>query len=211
MIVMIAVAALLQQETAEETFKRLEQSVLQAKSLSIKCRLDLAQGDQKATATGVLLLKETNRMKVSAVGAFGDPWAVSDGKKLTVDPRQGLADGAEFKSPKDLNAFMATAMLRKGFVDLPMLPRRIQIYGLDLKERLKLSDFKFGEKDGDLQTLTYVLQEGSGKVEITIWYDPKSLALKKRTWSFPSQKAAIAESYEEFTLNGEIPDEKFKP
>lgn len=211
MILMIAVAALLQQETAEEAFKRLEESVLKAKSLSIKCRMDLAMGSQTATATGVLLLKGTNKMKITAVGAFGDPWAVSDGKKLTVDARQALSDGAEFASPKNLNADMATVMLRTGFVDLPLRPRRIQIYGYDPKERLKVSDFQFGGKDGDLQTLTYVLQEGNGKAEIKLWYDPKSLALKKRSSSVPDKKASVTETYEEFTLNGDIPDEKFKP
>ena len=74
-----------------------------------------------------------------------------------------------------------------------------------------VSELKFGEKDGALQSLTYVLQEGSGKCGIKLWYDSKTLALVKRSISIKDQKAAITENYEEFTVNRDIPDESFKP
>jgi len=211
MISLIAVVALLQQETAEETFKRLEESLVQAKSARIKVRLDFAAGDQKVTANGILLLKKENKARVSLTGAGGNHWFVSDGTKVTVDPRQAAMDGAAFDTPKALNVRVATAVVRWGLVDLADLPRRIKVYDTDPAQRMKLSDFKFGEADGDLRTLTYVLTDGDGRADLKLWIDPKTLALKKRTVSVPKMNATFTETYEEFTVNGEIPDEAFKP
>jgi outer membrane lipoprotein-sorting protein len=211
MINVMAVLALLQSETAEDTFKRLEQSLVQAKSLSIKCRLDFAQGDQTVTATGTLLLKEGNKAKIMMAGAKGSPWAVSDGTNVTVDARQAAIDGATWHTPKDLNVRMATKAARWGMLDLPSLPRLIRVYENDPKERLKVSDFAFGEKNGDLQTLTYVLRDGNGQADIKLWYHPTNLALKKQSLSVANANVTVTETYEEFTVNGEIPDESFKP
>ena len=211
MLALIAVAALLQQETPEALFNRMEHSIEEAKSLRIKYRLDLEQGGQTATGTGIVLLKQGNKAKITLTGAKGNPWAVSDGKKLTVDANQALIEGAELDTPKDLNLRVATKLARWGVLDLPSFPRVIRTYGVDPKERLKVSDIKFGEKDGDVRTLTYVVQEGNGKVELKLWVDPKDLTLKKRTLSVGNLKATVTETYEEFTVNGEIPDESFKP
>jgi outer membrane lipoprotein-sorting protein len=211
MIYLMAVMALLQSDTAEDTFKRLEESLVQAKSLRIKYRLDFAQGDQTATATGTLLLKEGNKAKIVMVGAKGNPWAVSDGTKVTVDARQAAVDGATWVTPKDLNVRMATKVARWGILDLPSLPRLIRIYENEPRERLKVSDFAFGQKNGDLETLTYVLRDGNGQADIRLWYHPKSLALKKRSLSVANVNITVTETYEEFTVNGQIPDESFTP
>ena len=189
----------------------MEHSIEEAKTLRIKYRLDLDLGGQTATGTGIVLLKQGNKAKITLTGAKGDPWAVSDGKKLTVDANQALIDGAELDTPKELNVRVATKLARWGVLDLPSFPRVIRIYGVDPKERLKVSDIKYGEKDGDVQTLTYVVQEGNGKAELKLWIDPKDLTLKKRTLSVANLKATVTETYEEFTVNGEIPDESFKP
>jgi outer membrane lipoprotein-sorting protein len=211
MISLMAAVVLLQQETAEETFKRFEQTLVQAKSLRLRYRLDLAVGNQSVTGTGIVLLKDGNKARITLTGAKGNPWAVSDGTKVTVDARQAIMDGATFDTPKELNIRVATKMVRWGMLDLPDFPRRIKVYDVDPKEKLKVSDFKFGDKDGDLQTLTYVVQEGNGQADLKLWVDPKSLALKKRTLSVAKMNATATETYEEFTLNGEIPDEMFKP
>jgi len=211
MISLIAVVALLQSETAEETFKHLEESLVQAKSVRIKGQLDIAMGGQKMTGSGILLLKKENKARISLTGAKGNPWSVSDGTKVTVDPRQAGLDSATFDAPKALNSRVATAFVRWGFVDLADLPRRIKVFDTDPTQRMKLSDFKFGEKDGDLRTLTFVLTDGDAPVDIKIWIDPKTLALKKRSVSIPKMNATFTETYEEFTLNGEIPDDSFKP
>lgn len=211
MIPLLAALALLQQETAEETFKRFEQTLVQARSLRLKCRMDLAVGNQTAAATGIVLLKEGNKAKITLTGAKGNPWAVSDGTKVTVDAQQAVADGATWNTPKDLNLRVATKLARWGILDLPSLPRSICTHDTDPREKLKVSDFKFGEKDRDGQTLTYVVQEGNGAAELKLWLDPKTLALKKRTLSVAKMNATVTETYEEFTVNGEIPDESFKP
>jgi len=211
MISLMAAVVLLQQETAEETFKRFEQTLVRAKSLRLRYRLDLAVGNQSVTGTGIVLLKDGNKARITLTGAKGNPWAVSDGTKVTVDARQAIMDGATFDTPKELNIRVATKMVRWGMLDLPDFPRRIKVYDVDPKEKLKVSDFKFGDKDGDLQTLTYVVQEGNGQADLKLWVDPKSLALKKRTLSVAKMNATATETYEEFTLNGEIPDEMFKP
>jgi outer membrane lipoprotein-sorting protein len=212
MLSLIAAFALLQQETAEQAFARLEQALEKAKSVKIKGKLQLAQGGREMTLNTTLLLKAGNKAKIAISGAKGDPWSISDGKKVTVDAMQARLDGAEWETPKDLNACVSAAMARKGFLDLTELPRRIRVYGTNPKEKLQLSDFKFGEKDGELQTLTYSLQEGNGRAEITLWFEPKSLTLKKRTMVVAvTPQATVTETYDVFALNEEVPDESFKP
>jgi outer membrane lipoprotein-sorting protein len=48
--------------------------------------------------------------------------------------------------------------------------------------------------------------------DVRLWYDPKTLKLLKRTVDFGKKdsQGTIRESYEEFTLNADIPEEKFK-
>jgi len=53
--------------------------------------------------------------------------------------------------------------------------------------------------------------------EVVLWYDPKTLSLRKRTWktklSAPNIASCVVsatEIYDEFTVNADIPDEKFK-
>jgi hypothetical protein len=181
MISLIAAVVLLQQETAEQTFARIEQSLEKAKTVKVKCRLEITQGGRGMTFTGALLLKEGNKAKVTIKGAKGDPWSVSDGKKLTVDAFQGAVDGAEFDTPQNLNVRLSTAFVRRGFLDLTEFPRRLKVYGTDPKEKVKVSDLKFGEKDGTAETLTFTIEEGTGRAVVKLWYDPAGPTLKKRT------------------------------
>jgi outer membrane lipoprotein-sorting protein len=212
MISLIAAVALLQQETAEQTFARIEQSLEKAKTAKVTCRLAISQGGREMTIAGALLLKEGNKAKITIKGAKGDPWSVSDGKKLTVDAFQAAADGAEFDTPQNLNVRVSAAFVRRGFLDLTELPNRIRVHGTDPKEKLKVSDLKFGEKDGHAETLTYTLEEGTGRAVVKLWYDPAGPTLKKRTLLIAAApQATVTETYDEFTLNKEIPDETFKP
>jgi outer membrane lipoprotein-sorting protein len=212
MISLIAAVALLQQETAEQTFARIEQSLEKAKTVKITCRLALSQGGREMTFAGALLLKEGNKAKITIKGAKGDPWSVSDGKKVTVDAFQAAVDGAEFDTPQNLNVRISAAFLRRGFLDLTEFPRRLRVSGTDPKEKVKVSDLKFGEKDGGAETLTYALEEGTGKAVVKLWYDPAGPTLKKRTMLVAAApNATVTETYDEYTLNKDIPDEAFKP
>jgi outer membrane lipoprotein-sorting protein len=209
MLSLIALLALLQQETAEELFKRIEQSLEQAKSVRVIGRLDI--GQNAPAADTLVLLKDDNKAKVSMTTPQANAWFVSDGKKITVDDRQAALDGKSWDTPKDLNVRVTAALLRRGVLDLSPLAARIRTYGTDPKQKIQVSDFKLGGKDGDLQTLTFVLQEGNARADVKLWMDPRSLALKKRTLSLANSKIVVTETYDEFTLNGDIPDEKFKP
>lgn len=209
MIHLIAAVALLQQETAEEFFNRIEKSLVQARSVRVAGRLDIGRG-APAAAT-LVLLKDGNKAKVSMTAPQVTSWFVSDGKKITVDDRQAALDVKSWDTPKDLNVRLATALLRRGILDLPPVAARIRTYGTDPKQKLQVSDFRHGTKDGDLQTLIYALQEGNARAEVKLWVDPRSLAVKKRTLSLPNPKVLVTETYDEFTVDGEIPDDSFNP
>jgi outer membrane lipoprotein-sorting protein len=212
MISLFAAVALLQQETAEQTFARIEQALEKARTAKITCRLVLLQGGKEMALTSSLLFKEGNKVKITLQGIEGDRWSVSDGKKLKVDAAQARSDGAEFDTPQDLHTQVSTAFLRRGFLNLTEVPRRTIVFKSTQKEKLKVSDLKFGEKDGSMETLTYTLEEGTGRAVVKLWYDPVGPVLKKRTMLVAAApQATVTETYDEFTLNKEIPDDAFKP
>lgn len=122
MIALLAAVALLQQESAEEAFARIEQTLTQAKSLSFHCRTTVAQAGREFSVAGAVLLKQGNKAKVSMTDDKTTRWAVSNGKTVTVDPNQAVMDGESWATPEDLNARLSAAVIRKGFPDLLDLP-----------------------------------------------------------------------------------------
>jgi outer membrane lipoprotein-sorting protein len=90
---------------------------------------------------------------------------------------------------------------------------------LNVPEILKMSDLKQGEDDGVLKTPTWtvtvsktLMPAASKPMPIKLWYDPKSLKPVKRTATIMKGDVEVkwSETYENITLNADIPDEKFK-
>jgi outer membrane lipoprotein-sorting protein len=216
---LLMLALFLQEGTAEDSFRRIEETLQKARSLSIKHQVEMAIGDQKLITSGTVLLKEGNRLRITlSMGGAGSPKkeasAVSDGSTVrSLPPRPGLAE-TEWATPKTLNESVTVALLRTGCFELHWIPARIHQFGTNPNESLVVSEFRKGDDDSGLRTLQYTLQEGSGRVGMKVWFDPRTWMLRKRVISVPAQAgrppATVTETYETFTVNSDISDDVFK-
>jgi outer membrane lipoprotein-sorting protein len=218
MSILLALAISLQDGTAEESYRRLEETLQKAKSLSLKYTLDLAMGGQQISASGTLSLKEGNRLKIvlrtkGGVGPNQELSVVSDGSTVRTQPKPPGWTEAEWAVPKTQNESVIVALLRVGCLDLHWLPHRIHDSENDPKRALVVSDLRQGEDDSGLRTLLYTLQEGSARVQMKVWFDPKGWILRKRVLTIPAQNGKaptnVTETYEP-VVNSEVSDDVFK-
>jgi outer membrane lipoprotein-sorting protein len=219
MIILIALTIWLQEGTAEESYRRIEETLEKAKSLSVNYKIELATGDLKMTGSGTILLKEGNRLKVTlSSGGAGiaklDASSVSDGSTIRSLPKRPGSTETEWVTPKTLNERVTVALLRSGCFELHRLPGRMRGYDTNPKESLVISDLRRGDDDSGLRTLVYTLQEGSGRGEMRVWIDPNTWLLRKRVFTIPAQgrqpPSTVTETYETFAVNSEIPNDVFK-
>jgi len=218
MIRLMVLAISLQEGTAEDAYRRIEETLEKAKSLSIKYQVELATGGQKMTASGTVLLKEGNRLKVTlSSGGAGavkqDASAVSDGSTVRSLPKRPGSNETEWITPKTLNERVTVSLLRSGCFELHRLPGRMRDHETNPKDSLVVSELRKGDDDSGLMTLVYTLQEGSGRGEMRVWVDPKTWLPRKRVFTIPAQgpqrPATVTETYETFAVNVEIPNEVF--
>jgi outer membrane lipoprotein-sorting protein len=219
MSILMALAISLQEGTAEESYRRIEETLQKAKSLSIKYQVELAMGGQKMTASGTVLLKEGNRLKITlSSGGAGIPkqeaLSNSDGSTVRSLPQRPGSAETEWATPKTLNESVTVASLRSGCFELHRLPARMHDHGTNPKDSLVVSEIHMGDDDSGLRTLIYTLQEGTGRGQMKVWFDPKTLMLRKRVFIVPAQgkqpQATVTETYETFVVNSEISNDVFK-
>jgi outer membrane lipoprotein-sorting protein len=222
----LAVAMVVQGGTPEEAFKRIGETLEKARTVRLKFKLEVVLpkdgDDTKWTVSGAILFKEGNKVKLKYEGAAGDGlirdnWVVSDGTKVRIKKENAFTDSAQWDTPRTLISELSVWLLRYGVLDIYGVPYRLEYRGLDPKEMLKVSAFKFGEKGQEGSTLAFNLQSGTdGTVaEINLWYDPKTFVPLKRTLVIPipgaiPQKGRVTETYEECLLNADLPDETFR-
>ena len=216
-----------QEESAEQVFKKIEEAIKGAKTLSVKLegyvsahasvRRSGLRRYGPNTVHATLLLKEGDKARLSIRKPFRweDERLVpfySDGTKAKCDPDEGAWD-----APKGINTFFRIAITRAGLSHLRTMMSRI-LSDEDLKKLpdpntfLKVSDVKYGDDDGQAKTLTYKLKSGKGDepILVRLWYDPKTYGLLKRTLKGQGRdRSWIIETYKSFDMNGDIPDEKF--
>lgn len=216
MNLLLAITMCLQDETAEDTYRRVEETLAKAKTLSIKYRIDLVAGPSKMSADGTVHLKEGNRLKITLTSVPGAPKqeasAASDGTTVRCHPPRPGATETEWAAPATLNEDITLALLRAGCYELHRVPLRMHHSDLKPKEQMTLSDFRKGEDDAGLRTVLFKVSEGSGGGEVKVWVDPKTWTLRRRVLSAemaPGIKATVTENYEIFKLNGEIPNDAF--
>lgn len=222
MNLLLAAALLLQDKTAEETFKRIEEPILKAKSISLDFKLLGEEGAHKWGGGGTLLLKEGNKVRFEWVVLAPSMVIImtSDGEHVLRTPERrrtlhnapqtlGLAYNASFCRL----GVGAGGTLAMDYVDpkdggIPNIP-----------ELLKISDLKQGEDDGALKTLTWTVTISSSfmpavskPVPVKLWYDPKTFKPVKRTLTNVKGDVEVnwMETYENVTYDEPIPDEKFK-
>ncbi len=212
----LAFALCLQDGTAEEAFRKIEERIGKAKTVKLKFRLQVDskedEAEKREEASGIVLVKEGNRALVelkeaSEKGETGVRW-VSDGKRVKTLTTFLKESTSEETLPDRLGDRVTAALVRVGAVVLAEPPDGEGEIG----KKYGVSDFKVGEDDGGSRTLTYRLAIEGDLADVRLWYDPKTLVLVKRTVSAKTEmgEVRIAETYGEFVLDGEIPDATFR-
>ena len=117
--------------------------------------------------------------------------------------------------PADLRTHLAILIARVG--PTPLFPSADENFDGSVRDDLAVSYLYPGSKEGMKESLTFKLKVKPGPrdfTENTLWYNPDSLTPIKRVWTFRCDEEDVhvemTETYQEFTLNADIPDEKFK-
>ena len=204
--------------TAEETFKKIEETIEQTRTLMVMFRRERETVQSSGGHLGILLL---SGKRAFCSKDMETSW-VSDGKQVQcirpthydqgILARERNREGAPASKMlgTNLKIMVSRAGLSMGLASIAFEARQ----DLDFSKELNVSGFRFGEKDGLASTLLYTLKAGGKGIpsEVTIWYDPKTLKLLKRKMSDRLEgghRNASVEIYEEFRLDAIIPEEYF--
>jgi outer membrane lipoprotein-sorting protein len=224
MNLLLVAVMLLQDKDAEDTFKKIEEKIGQAKSIRIKFSSEEETSERRKGPSGVLLLQSGNKAKLTEnPSTRSESWSVSDGKHVQ-SSRHGLYDeGITGPVPngiapvsKDLEKNLRVLVSRAGCVLGGFTSIAFQAnMNSESREWLRVSRFKLGENDDKAKTLFYRLEVGqkARPVDVRIWFDPESFKLLKRKIVYEvdgGNQVTIMETYDEFTFDAEIPDEMFK-
>jgi outer membrane lipoprotein-sorting protein len=235
MNLLLAAALLLQDKTAGETFKKIEETITSARTVSV--HFTFQDPVRQLKGSGTYLLKEHKKMNLTykyqaLVGVQllgGVTTVLSDGQRTLKTEASGAQQifGAVQDTqvpitrtgfPRLMAAFYAVDVDEEQPLIKPLHPPSPDQKPLNFAKMAELKGFIGGADDNDEKTLTYFLKEKGHSEPLTIrlWYDPKSLAIRKRTVTGKLGSAGnlpettLTEIYDDFTLNADIPDEKFK-
>lgn len=217
---------LFQEKTAEEIFKKIEETIEKAKAVSVRFKYNLSEKSVdpgQEVESGTLLLKEDNKARLAMRIFFPhggqepqDVLVVSEGSKMML--KSGSRKPREIETPKTLNNGFRTILARASVLFFSIAFQKEE-GERDFKKTFQVSDFKSGEDDKGAKTLTYKLKVklterpvSDVEWDVKLWYDPKNWKLLRRTLGVQSQDhpRRLAETYEDYILNADIPDEKFK-
>jgi outer membrane lipoprotein-sorting protein len=199
---------LLQDKTAEETFKKIEEAVQNAKTVRIKFKLEgvLKDGQGKSNRinkSGTLLFRDGNKLRVSISDGNDQVLMISDGKTTRTEMTGAIITQ---ESPSDLNRNFLRSLIRGGNV-----ANLISTVGLLWNDEpalgtiYRVSDFETGEDGREANSLKYKM---NGK-EASLRYNPKTLQVLTRRLT-EEDGGEVTKTYEQFILNADIPDEQFK-
>jgi outer membrane lipoprotein-sorting protein len=237
---LLLAAALLQDQTAEETFKKIENLLAKAETASVRYKCEAiavrkgreADNPVKSESSGLLLIKKGNKLRLSTDAPGEERITIlSNGVEIEIRERTVERDDAPPRraTPKELATSFATATARVGIAPAQLLYTLARMKGDELLEEMdfvrlfEVSDFKPGEAEKDLKSIRFRFKAATKRAETigeaTLWYDPVTYKPVKRTMSFddgignkkkPSSIVTLTETYAEFTLNTDIPEDKFK-
>jgi outer membrane lipoprotein-sorting protein len=212
---LVAAVLLLQDKTAEETFKKIEEQIEKAKTVRITSKLEgtLNQGkEKKISKTGVFILKQGNKVYAKIKEGDSTDMLVSDGAMMLTDflprkfPPGAPTSSVVLKTPEELNRTLSWALVSKGAV-LSLLEMIGLAYSVDPKEnklRFPAHEFEHGGEDRGAKVLKYKL----GDVAATLRYDPKSLRVFSRRLTH-KDFGDVTETYDEFSLDADVSDDQF--
>jgi len=224
----------LNSEVARRSFTKLEETLINAKTLSVRFRSD-GKGPtdaDKYEASGTMLLKEGNKAFIEARTIGNQEKAelvfVSNGSMVSsettrwrtnVPDHPGVRDeSAGPMSSGTLKTELSAGLARIGqSMSVTQIMVRTNARGnFNMRESNRPSEFQVGDNDGPYKTLTYRFRPEDSQCsvrETKLWYDPITYKLIKRRQVWKGEKGiegVLNETYEEFILNADIPDEKFK-
>lgn len=205
------------QESTEETFRKIEESIEKANTLSVTF---LCVGPEGFRCTGTLLLKEGGCFNFAAHTRRGvreeDVTRICDGTRIS--SRNGEGDITLSDVPKVQRGSAAPVFARLG----AFMGSELAGYpGLhpeeDIKKVFAIKDVREGEDDQDAKTLLYSIRllrapPQIGDIDVKLWYEPKSYKILKRVIGLSKQNivGTFVENYSEVIFNKSIPDNKFK-
>jgi len=211
-------------ESAEQTFKKIEDAVCKSKSARVQYAWEGASTSDpagKVEATGIVLLKEGNRGNLAATiiehTHSSELKVVSDGS--TVKTKLGPKRVLECVVPKNLETGLKLALHRLGAMQAVLIAHKVcmleegdQEAALDLGKKPAISDIRGGPDDGESKTILYkIMPEGAeSAAEVKLWYAPKTYRLVKRTITIKKPSESVfTEIYKEWTLDGDLENEEF--
>jgi outer membrane lipoprotein-sorting protein len=220
---LLSAALLAQDKAAEEAFKKIEEKIVSAKTVSLNFSIESSKvGDQGAKRgpqmSGSMTLKDGNKgLLIHRTSQFPMDWVrVSDGNKITVS---GLK--MESETPPNFKFGTLKGLARIGWSPTVFLAFQMLDIGEQGKvfeafvKSLEVSGVKFEKDQGDAKVLSYRVTcsepyslERLETVSVELWYEPKTLHPLKRLVKTKSE--TVIETYRDWVFNGDVPDEKFK-
>jgi len=228
MLAIVAAALLLQDMTAEETLKKIEETIQKAKTVGVKFTQSIERKkrgeDISLKRSGTVLLKEGNRVRVEVDESGGrsptHTVLVSEGKALHASSNSTVPPRDLKEAPSILKESIAASLVRGNVVTTLMYTAFIRRLSppdtstMEPQKRFKVSEVKVGPDEGASKTLLFTVEIADTTVihSAKVWYDPKTFKVQKRvlTYKIGQDEETLTEAIEELSLNADIPDEKFK-
>ncbi len=220
--------ALLAQERAEETFKKIEAKIEAARTISLRFKIETFATEGRlagsSEVSGPLWIKNPRKARFEFTGVLFDGVKNHEQKaRFVTDGENVLAEvaGERRALPKNIKSGFKPLLARCGvrigwaiiLVEKTDANDKPMAIDLDLAGRFTLVRFRHGEDDGASKTLTYTLRrQVQGKdvdVPMKIWYDPKTLHVTKRSFVEPDM-TRTTETYSDIKLGADIGDDKFE-
>jgi outer membrane lipoprotein-sorting protein len=211
------------EEPAARVLRKIHDVIFNSKTLRVKFTTEppppVPNNVSLGSMKGEILLKEGNKTKI----IFEDPAPKGQAVKSHVvvsDGRTVSGEFVHFESVKDpakvLQEMLHASLLGPGV----LLGTYALGYGLavtdkknqepDLRAAFRPMSIEAGDDNQGAKTLVYTLRDGLD-AKVKVWYDPKDFRLLKRTiTSSRQEQGAYVETYSEFVIDADIPDEKFK-
>ncbi len=203
-------------ESAEETFRKMDEAIRTAKTIRVTVRFDFTRGEKKpdfaARPGAAVLLKGEDRVAMEPA-APADPNSkeieklVSDGKEV---------HGARGYPPKVFRDDVITGFTRSGL--------GLTLY-IDASTRIRAEQPRGNAVEVEISTPTLKGQDALGRmlayratfsnrevVDVVLWCDPKTRLPRQIIASTQGQgenRQHFCDRYEDWVLNADIPDEKF--
>lgn len=213
--------------SAEAVFKKMDQSVREAKTFrtDLEVTLDSGKADAKPdTLKGRLLVAPGNKMRLELDGTVhgraGKVVLVSDGTKMRMTDHD--KPGKDQDTTKQLGDITLASVARAGvfiplFLSLDVREDGKEPEAFDLDKQFKVSDLKLGKKEAvggrDAQAVDYTaaVKGVTEPLAVTVWVDEKTHLPVKRTVRVKEGTVTftVTETYTKPAVGEKLDDKEF--